>query len=119
MDESWLVVIRSASVCGAFSGWFSDPACPASKEQRPERHSSGNHEDAESPRTVRGVRVDALYSHESKGKGEYETARKIGVRENQTRCCYHGDPILAPFPIAWGSGEVSGWCSDLNSALSE
>ena len=66
-----------------------------------------------------GVRVNALYSDESKRNGEYETARQVCLKENQKRCCYHGDPILAPFPIAWGSGEVSGWCSDLNSALSE
>jgi len=119
MDESWLVVIRSASVCGAFSGWFSEPACPASNQQWPECHCSRNNEDTEPPRTVRGMRVNALYSDESKRNGEYETARQVCPKENQKRCCYHSDPILAPFPLAWGSGEVSGWCSNLNSALSE
>jgi hypothetical protein len=65
------------------------------------------------------MRVNALHSNESKRNGKHETARQVCPKENQKRCCYHGEPILAPFPIACGNGEASLWCSDFNSALSE
>jgi len=67
----------------AFFGRLFPAAGPAFQQQWPERHRSGNDEQAESPRALRGVRIDSFHPNEHERNGEYQPARQVSSKRNQ------------------------------------
>src|SRR5438093_2012211 len=82
--------LRTQTVRVAFLGWFVDAACPASKQQWPERYPPRNNEHAESPRTMRRVGINLLRANQRERDSENQPASQVSSQCNKEHGGNHG-----------------------------
>jgi hypothetical protein len=70
-------IVRRASVRRALLWRFVRATHPPFQQQRPKGHRAGDDEQAKSPRALRRVRINSLYSHEHEWDSEHQPAREI------------------------------------------
>jgi len=61
----------------AFFRRFMDAAKPATSEKRPEHYRSGNDEEAKSPASVGGVRIDLADPNQDEREGKDQSAKEV------------------------------------------
>src|SRR6059036_1701580 len=86
--------------------WFVDALQPAPREQRPEEHRSRNDEHAETPASVRGVRVNLRDAHQHEWDGEHQSAQQVNPCSDEQCFGNHGVATFSARGISCANSEL-------------